>query len=73
MAEGADMGPSDLVGVVAVEMVVAPRLQPGEQLVYLALLSDEGVQRRLPVSPGFLGAEFVAQGGDRGSGHWSVS
>ena len=62
--EGDDHGPAHLVGV-AVEMVVAERLQPGEPLVDLGLLPDEGGERGFPVPARLLGAEFVTRGGDR--------
>jgi hypothetical protein len=45
----------DLVGM-SVEVVAAERLQPGEPLVDLGLLSDEGIQSGISIAAGFLGA-----------------
>src|SRR6056297_2854604 len=62
--KGADHRPARLVGV-AVEMVVAERLQASEQLVDFGLLADEGVERCFLVPRSLLGAQLVAGCGDR--------
>jgi hypothetical protein len=43
-------------------LVLPPFETALEHLVDLGLLGDEGVQGRLPVAPGLLGADFVGQG-----------
>jgi hypothetical protein len=57
--EAADGGPANFVGV-AVEMLVAEALQPGEHLVDLGLLADEGIQSRRLVAACLLGAKLMA-------------
>lgn len=64
VVEGADHGPAHLVGV-AIEMVVAERLQPGEHLVDLGLPADEGGESSFLVAARLLGAGLKARGGDR--------
>ena len=59
MLEGADVSPVNLVRV-AVEVVLAERLQAGEHLVDLGLLAEEGVQGGFAVELRLCGAQLVA-------------
>ena len=59
MLEGTDIAPGERVGV-GVEMIVAERLQAGEQRVDLGLARDEGGLRGVVVTLRLLGAQLVA-------------